>query len=153
MKPEPLTSADDTDWLSLRIALWPDCPRQQHLEEMATFLRDPARFVQCIVRAPSGRGVGFAEASVRTDYVNGTSSSPVAYLEGLYVTPEARGKGVARSLVVAVSEWAIAHGCTELASDTQPENLVSQAVHMQLGFVETERAVFFSKQLTPKNAA
>lgn len=56
---------------------------------------------------------------------------------------------VARSLVLAVSEWAVAAGCTELASDTQPENLVSQAVHTQLGFVETERAVFFSKSLGP----
>ena len=114
MKPEPLTSVDDADWLSLRLQLWPDCPRQQHLEEMASFLLDP-----------------------------------VAYLEGLYVAPESRGKGVARTLVLAVSEWARAAGCTELASDTQPENLVSQAVHTQLGFVETERAVFFSKSLDP----
>jgi aminoglycoside 6'-N-acetyltransferase I len=149
MKPEPLISVDDADWLSMRMELWPDCPRQQHLEEMATFLREPNRFVQLIVRDPGGRGIGFAEASVRTDYVNGTSSSPVAYLEGLYVAPEARGKGVARSLVRAVSEWALAAGCTELASDTQPENLVSQAVHTQLGFIETERAVFFSKSLGP----
>jgi aminoglycoside 6'-N-acetyltransferase I len=149
MKPERLISVDDADWLSMRMELWPDCPRQQHLEEMATFLREPNRFVQLIVRDPGGRGIGFAEASVRTDYVNGTSSSPVAYLEGLYVAPEARGKGVARSLVRAVSEWALAAGCTELASDTQPENLVSQAVHTQLGFIETERAVFFSKSLGP----
>jgi aminoglycoside 6'-N-acetyltransferase I len=149
MKPEPLISVDDADWLSMRMELWPDCPRQQHLEEMATFLREPNRFVQLIVRDPGGRGIGFAEASVRTDYVNGTSSSRVAYLEGLYVAPEARGKGVARSLVRAVSEWALAAGCTEIASDTQPENLVSQAVHTQLGFVETERAVFFSKSLGP----
>jgi len=147
MKPQPLTSADDADWLSMRLELWPDCPRQQHLEEMASFLREPERFVQFTVRDSRGRGIGFAEASIRTDYVNGTSSSPVAYLEGLYVAPEARGKGVARSLVRAVSEWALAAGCTELASDTQPENLVSQAVHAQLGFVETERAVFFRKSL------
>lgn len=149
MKPESLTSVDDADWLSLRLQLWPDCPRKQHMEEMASFLRDPARFVQFIVRDPNGRGVGFAEASIRTDYVNGTSSSPVAYLEGLYVAPESRGKGVARTLVLAVSEWARAAGCTELASDTQPENIVSQAAHTQLGFVETERAVFFSKSLDP----
>ena len=147
MKPEALTSADDADWLSMRLALWPDCPRQQHLQEMAAFAREPTRFVQFIVREPSGEGVGFAEASRRTDYVNGASSSPVAYLEGLYVAPEARGRGVARSLVLAVAEWARAVGCTELASDTQPENLVSQEVHRRLGFVETERAVFFSKQL------
>jgi aminoglycoside 6'-N-acetyltransferase I len=149
VKPEPLTSVDDDDWLSLRLQLWPDCPQQQHLEEMASFLREPNRFVQFIVRDASGRGVGFAEASIRTDYVNGTSSSPVAYLEGLYLAPEARGKGFARSLVHAISVWARAAGCTELASDTQPENLVSQAVHTQLGFVETERAVFFSKSLGP----
>ena len=149
MKPEPLTSIADADWLSLRLELWPDCPREQHLEEMASFLREPNRFVQFIARDPGGRGLGLAEASIRTDYVNGTSSSPIAYLEGLYVAPEARGKGVARSLVQAVSEWALAMGCTELASDTQPENLVSQAVHTQLGFVETERAVFFNKWLGP----
>ncbi len=149
MNPEPLTSVDDADWLSLRLQLWPDCPREQHLEEMARFLREPTRFVQFIVRDPGGRGLGFAEASIRTDYVNGTSSSPVAYLEGLYVAPEARRKGVARRLVLAVSEWAVAAGCSELASDTQPENLVSQAVHTRLGFVETERAVFFSKSLGP----
>ena len=147
MSPERLSSIDDADWLSLRIELWPDCPRQQHVEEMASFLREPMRFVQFIVREPNGRGVGFAEASIRTDYVNGTSSSPVAYLEGLYVRPQARGTGVAGSLVLAVSEWALAMGCTELASDTQPENLLSQAVHLKLGFVETERAVFFSKPL------
>ena len=152
MKPEPLTSIADADWLSLRLELWPDCPREQHLEEMASFLREPNRFVQFIARDPGGRGLGLAEASIRTDYVNGTSSSPIAYLEGLYVAPEARGKGVARSLVQAVSEWALAMGCTELASDTQPENLVSQAVHTQLGFVETERAVFFSKSLGPGKA-
>ena len=147
MQTEPLTSVDDPDWLPLRMALWPDCPEQQHLEEMAGFLREPARFAQFIVRDANGRGLGFAEASIRTDYVNGTSSSPVAYLEGLYVRPDARGRGVATDLVQAVCQWALSRGCSELASDTQPENLVSQAFHRQVGFVETERAVFFSKPL------
>ena len=83
---------------------------------------------------------------------NDFRSIPVGYLEGLFVKGEARGQGVARLLVGAVSEWAAAHGCVELASDTQPENLVSQAVHQRLGFVETERAVFYSKSLKPRNA-
>lgn len=148
MKPDRLDSVDDPDWLPLRVALWPDCPERQHLEEMAGFLREPARFVQFIARDAQGRGIGFAEASIRTDYVNGTFSSPVAYLEGLYVRPEARGGGVATGLVQAVCEWALSRGCSELASDTQPGNLVSQAFHRQLGFVETERAVFFSKPLS-----
>lgn len=138
----------DTSWLALRRELWPDCPPEQHLEEMARLLDEPQRFVHFIVEAHDGRALGLAEASIRTDYVNGTASSPVAYLEGLYVRPEAREKGVARLLVRAVSRWASSSGCNELASDTQPENLVSRAVHAKLGFVETERAVFFSKALT-----
>jgi aminoglycoside 6'-N-acetyltransferase I len=153
MKPELLRSVDDRDWLLMRTELWPDCPRDQHLEEMARFLEEPSRFVHFIIRADDGRGLGFAEASIRTDYVNGTSSSPVAYLEGLYVKPEARQKGLARRLVQAVAAWALSHGCIELASDTQPENLVSQATHRSLGFVETERAVFFCKPLTAENDA
>lgn len=95
MRPEPLTAADDADWPSLRLQLWPDCPQQQRPEEMTSFLLEPTRFVQFIIRDASGRGLGFAEASIRTDYVNGTSSSPVACLEGLCVAPETRGKGVA----------------------------------------------------------
>ncbi|MCW5635091.1 MAG: GNAT family N-acetyltransferase [Rubrivivax sp.] len=149
----PLSSLPDADWLSMRLELWPDCPREEHLAEMAGFLREPGRCAQFIVRAPDGRGLGFAEASVRQDCVNGTVSSPVGYLEGLFVKAEARGQGVARMLVDAVSRWAMAHGCVELASDTQPENLVSQAVHRRLGFVETERAVFYSRPLEPKNTA
>ena len=153
MKLEPLLSIADADWLPMRLELWPDCPREQHLEEMASFLREPGRYAQFIVRSQRGQGLGFAEASIRTDYVNGTESSPVGYLEGLFVRADARGQGVAALLVDAVSEWAAAQGCLELASDTQPENLVSQAVHRRLGFVETERAVFYSKPLKPKNAA
>lgn len=153
MKAQLLTSIDDPDWLPMRLGLWPDCSREQHLEEMAAFLQDPGRYANFIARSSGGYALGFAEASIRTDYVNGTESSPVGYLEGLYVKPEARTHGVARLLIDAVSEWAAAQGCSELASDTQPENTISQAVHTRLGFVETERAIFYSRPLSPKNAA
>jgi aminoglycoside 6'-N-acetyltransferase I len=147
MRLETLISAADEDWLAMRLDLWPDCPREDHLEEMAQFLTEPARYAQFVVRTPDGRGVGFAEASIRTDYVNGTESSPVGYLEGLFVREAFRGQGAARLLVSAVSEWARSRGCAELASDTQPDNLASQATHVRLGFIETERAVFFRKPI------
>jgi aminoglycoside 6'-N-acetyltransferase I len=84
---------------------------------------------------------------VRADYVNGTNSSPVAFLEGLYVVPEARRKGIAASLVSAVSQWAHSVGCRELASDALLENETSHAVHRALGFQETERVIFFRRTL------
>src|SRR5439155_17229005 len=77
--------------------------------------------------------VGFVEASKRVDYVNGTSSSPVVFLEGLYVEPAVRRKGIARALVASVEQWALSESCTELASDSPLENVVAHAAHRALG--------------------
>lgn len=143
---DPLLTARDPDWLRLRTALWPDAEPAEHLAEMAEQLAEPARFVQFIARE-GGRAVGLAEAALRRDYVPGTETSPVGFLEGLYVVPEARGRGVGRQLVQAVADWSRAQGCRELASDTPLDNQLSQAVHARLGFAETERIVCFVKAL------
>ncbi len=37
-------------------------------------------------------------------------------------------------------------GCREIASDTSPENTISQKVHQALGFEETERVIFYRKR-------
>ena len=86
--------------------------------------------------------------ALRRDHVNGTSSSPVAFLEGIYVAPEARLQGVARSLVARAEQWAASVGCVEFASDARIENTASHAMHHRLGFAETERVVYFLKALT-----
>jgi aminoglycoside 6'-N-acetyltransferase I len=115
---------------------------------MSSFCANPERYAQFVAYAESDvAAVGFIEASVRTDYVNGTQSSPVAFLEGLYVVPEARRKGVARALVAAVERWGCDVGCSEFASDASIENQLSHTVHRALGFQETERVVFFRKRL------
>jgi len=95
----------------------------------------------------NGSALGFVEASKRVDYVNGTNSSPVAFIEGLYVEPASRNNGVARALVAAVEAWASAQGCSELASDSLLENVAAHAVHRALGFKETERVVYFCRAL------
>lgn len=140
-------SVKQTGWLQLRQTLWPDCTREEHLSEMSSFCANPERYAQFVAYAETDAALGFVEASVRTDYVNGTLSSPVAFLEGLYVVPEARQKGVARALVTAVERWALKLGCREFASDASIENLLSQTVHRALGFRETERVVFFRRPL------
>jgi aminoglycoside 6'-N-acetyltransferase I len=89
----------------------------------------------------------FAEASVRNDYVNGCGLGPVAFLEGIYVRSENRGKGAARELCAAIETWAHARGLNELASDVELNKLVSQKVHAALGFTETERVVIYRKPL------
>jgi aminoglycoside 6'-N-acetyltransferase I len=87
---------------------------------------------------------------VRNDFVNGTRSSPVAFLEGIYVVPQERRRGVARSLIAAAEDWARVRGCVEFASDASLQNRLSQAMHQALGFEETERVVYFRKGLAQK---
>ena len=114
---------------------------------MASFVSRPDRYAQFLAYGRNGEPIGLAEASIRMDYVNGTTTTPVAFLEGLYVVPAGRRRGAAAQLVAAVSDWAVSLGCSELASDTVFENDVSQQVHKALGFEETERVVFFRKSL------
>ena len=95
----------------------------------------------------SGNALGLVEVALRSDYVNGTNSSPVGFLEGIYVVPQARRQGVARMLVAEAERWAASVGCSEFASDALIDNTRSHAMHVALGFEETERVVFFRKAL------
>ena len=143
MKIAPPATANDGKWLLLRLRLWPHASELEHLREMVDTLAR-GHHVR-LAYAQDGSAIGFVEASKRVDYVNGTSSSPVVFLEGLYVEPAARRKGVARALVAGVEHWALAERCTELASDSPLENVVAHAAHRALGFEEMERVVYFRR--------
>lgn len=141
MRVAQATAADAADWQALRNALWPQAMAEQTAEIAAILGRsDQAAF---LARDREGRALGFAEVSLRTDYVNGCETSPVGFLEGIYVIPTERRQGVARMLVGAVRDWTRALGCSELASDAELENAVSHAMHAALGFEETQRVVYF----------
>jgi aminoglycoside 6'-N-acetyltransferase I len=159
-RPEPLaitiercTSVGQRGWLEFRQALWPHCPREEHAQEMELFLANPTRYAQWIAYSMEDKPVGFTEGSIRSDYVNGTESSPVGFLEGIYVKPDFRGQGVARSLIAEVARWVSAAGCRELASDALVENQVSHAMHRALGFTRTETVTFFRKVLNDGSMA
>ncbi|CAK9890697.1 MULTISPECIES: aminoglycoside 6'-N-acetyltransferase [Pseudomonas] len=144
---EICTDVQQDGWLELRQALWPDCPLEDHRQSVSEIVEQPQRLVAFLARDHAGRALGFAEVSIRTDYVNGSNSSPVAFLEGVFVAPQARGQGVAGRLIVAVEQWAVSQGCSELASDAALDNHSSHAMHAALGFSETERVVYFLKPL------
>jgi len=147
VKVEPCASTEQPGWLRLRQALWPEAGREEHLLEMASFAADPRRYGQFLAYSASHEAIGLAEVALRSDYVNGTRTSPVAFLEGLYVVPEARRHGVAAALVATVERWARDFGCRELASDALLDNEPGHLVHRALGFEETERVVYFRKVL------
>ena len=91
--------------------------------------------------------VGFAQCQLRKEYVEGTNSSPVGYLEGIYLEPEYRGQGIAGQLLDKCEEFAKENGCTEFASDIELENEASYHFHDKNGFVEVNRIIHFTKAL------
>lgn len=144
---ETLTTVDSLEWLAFRMLLWPETSKEEHRLEMEGLVAMPERGVAFLVRSEGREAMGLAEVSVRYEYVNGTESSPVGFLEGLYVVPSYRRQGVAVRLLHEVKRWVVERGCRELASDTGLENGVSQAVHERLGFEETERVVYYRMAL------
>lgn len=144
---ERCLSPEHPGWRELRGQLWPDCPDGDHREEMAAMFRKPTQFAAFVARAGDGSAIGFAEAALRHDHVDGASSSPVAFLEGIFVAPTARRRGIARRLVESVARWGRELGCREFASNTLADDAESHAFHRAAGFAETERVVFFLRKL------
>lgn len=140
-------SGDVDDWLALRLRLWPNTSLEEHHREIAQQLRDQRRFVALLACNDAGLTVGFAEIAMRVDPVNGCLTSPVAFVEGIYVEPGQRRRGAARALLAAAEQWATARGCREIASDVLLEDIVSRNFHQAAGFMSTERVIFFRKEL------
>lgn len=144
----PATAADVPEWSAMRAQLWPDDDAAAHAADIAeTFLSGDPDQVAFVAEGDGGTLLGFVEASIRRDYVDGCDTSPVAFGEGAYILPRWRGTGVGRALVEAVADWGRAKGCTELASNALLENTASHAFHLGLGFEETEWVVFFRRML------
>lgn len=95
----------------------------------------------------NGEPVGFAQCQMRNDYVEGTRTSPVGYLEGIFVKEGFRGKGYARELLAACEAWAKENGCREFASDCETGNTGSFLFHKAMGFTEANRIICFAKTL------
>ena len=101
----------------------------------------------CFLKYIDGRPVAFAQCQLRHDYVEGTDSSPVGYLEGVFVAEAYRRQGVAVELLAACENWAKEQGCAEFASDCELDNADSLRFHLAAGFEETNRIICFRKAL------
>jgi aminoglycoside 6'-N-acetyltransferase I len=133
----------------MRLALWPDHGEVYHPREIAGFFSGTVKEpLAVLVAEEHGELVGFAELSIRT-YAEGCDTDHVGFLEGWYVVPAARRRGVGRSLVTAAEDWARLQGCTEFASNALAENELSRVAHHALGFEEVEVIRCFRKSLEP----
>ena len=72
--------------------------------------------------------IGFAQCQLRYDYVEGTKTTPVGYLEACEI-------------------WAKDNGCLEFASDCEIDNIDSYHFHKAMNFTEANRIICFTKEL------
>ena len=129
----------------LAAELW-ESPLQE-LEELFAGLTNSGNAACFLAYQDDNEPLGFAQCQLRHDYVEGTRTSPVGYLEGLYVRPQYRRQGTASRLLAACQDWARAKGCAEFASDCELGNDASLRFHLKMGFAEANRIICFTKAL------
>ena len=129
----------------LALLLWPEHTLEELTGEFEELIsRDEAA---CFLAYAGDRAVGFAQCQLRHDYVEGTDSSPVGYLEGIFVREDYRHQGYAKKLLSACEAWAREQGCTEFASDCELTNTDSLKFHLSVGFEEVNRIICFTRKL------
>ena len=129
----------------LAIRMWTDHDPEDLTDEYRRLaLNDDA---VCFIKYVDDKPIAFAQCQLRRDYVEGTGSSPVGYLEGVFVSEGFRRRGYAAELLSECEKWAKEKGCTEFASDCELDNTDSLRFHMSMGFEEANRIICFRKDL------
>jgi ribosomal protein S18 acetylase RimI-like enzyme len=70
------------------------------------------------------------------------------FLEDLYVSTRARGKGVATALLSHAEAFARSTGAERLTLATAHDNLAAQHIYKKLGYVREEHFLYFHRLLT-----
>jgi GNAT superfamily N-acetyltransferase len=62
-----------------------------------------------------------------------TSGPDVCYLQDLFTAPDKRGKGAARALITAVTDWSRARGCCRVYWNTHESNSTARHLYDKVG--------------------
>ena len=129
----------------LFIELWPEGNLPEELKNCQYILNSEKE--TCFLAVHEDVYVAFIYMNLRFNYVEGTSTSPVAYVEGIFVKPQYRSQGIGKKLMEIGTAWGLEKGCSELASDTEWNNENSIKFHEKMGFRETNRIVNFARKI------
>ena len=137
----PVSKENEKEWIGLCLALWPDTTEAELIDGYSKHkLKDFLYYAGNVA-------IAFISLSLRHEYVFGTETSPVGYVEGIYVAQEHRKAGIGKALINFAKEWAFSQGCNELASDVEFDNEDSQIFHENMGFSEVPRFISYTMNL------
>ena len=133
------------EWTNLAIMLFPDSSFDEELDfhkKVLTSKKEVGLLYQ-----KDNKYVGFMNLSIRSDYVNGTDTSPVVFVEAIYVLPDYRRQGIGKEFIEYAEKYAKQKGISQLASDCFTDNNLSENFHKSCGFIEKERVICFVKNI------
>lgn len=136
---------DITVIANLAVSLWSGNSVNDLIDEFSKTISKGS--AQIFLKYENEIPVGFAKCQLRHDYVEGTKTTPVGYLEGIFVKDAYRKKGYAKELLAECERWAKANGCMEFASDCEIDNVDSFQFHKAMKFTEANRIICFTKKL------
>ncbi|MEP2447597.1 MAG: aminoglycoside 6'-N-acetyltransferase [Balneola sp.] len=145
MQIKELTSENVEALAHLFVELWPECTFETEFEYCKQILEKDDQ--TAFLANEKGEYIAFAYLSLRNDFVEGATSYPIAYLEGIYVKESYRKKGLASQLIQQAEQWAKENGSSQLASDVEINIEQSIQFHKKSGFLEENRIVCFIKDL------
>ena len=100
------------DWFAMTSLLFPNVKKEELREDLEGIEQNSK--YRTFLAKQNTRPIGFVTLSVRTDYVEGARSSPVGYLEAIYVEESFRKTGIARLLYEQGETWLRDQNCTEI---------------------------------------
>jgi aminoglycoside 6'-N-acetyltransferase I len=148
MTVEEISEQNLESLVTLMLELWPDCHYDEEYQNCRRI--HAAADETCFLLKENNTYIAFIQLALRHDYVESTESSPVAYIEGIYVRSGFRRSGLAAQLVQLAKKWTKEKGCSQLASDAESTNATSITFHKKTGFKEVNRLVCFVMDMETK---
>jgi|SRR3989344_4973667 len=146
MKISKVIKKDFSDWVKIGTLFWLKWTEIKVKKEFSKIIASKKE-VSFICRTDDGSAIGFINIAIRSDYVEGSKTSPVGYLEGIYIKRGHREKGVAKMLFKEAQKWFFKKRVSEVGSDTGVRNTTSQKFHKSVGFRKYETLVHFIKKI------
>jgi len=133
------------EWTQLALLLFPESSFEEEVSLHKKILASKNEVG--LLYQQGGRYLGFMNLCIRNDYVNGTDTSPVLFVEAIYVLPDYRHQGIGKEFIQYAEKYAKDRGITQIASDCYIDNSLSERFHRSCGFIEKERVICFVKNV------
>ncbi|MDH3649272.1 MAG: GNAT family N-acetyltransferase [Saprospiraceae bacterium] len=146
MEIQLLNSDNIPDLAHLMVALWPELSFTEAYKDCENKISTDGETTFLALHSDSSYS-GFITVSIRFEHVEGMHSSPIGYLEGIYVKPSFRQQGIGKLLLSHAENWCKQKGCHEMGSDAVLDNSTSHRFHNKAGFQEVNRLVCYRKEL------